>query len=106
MRYLMMFTILIASVSCAPRAAGERAQTQTLTVLAAASLTGPFSELGKQLEAQYPNTKVEFNFAGSQQLAQQLSQGAPAMYSPAPARKIWTQWSRLNGWQKMRFIFL
>jgi molybdate transport system substrate-binding protein len=78
MRYILLFTILMASVSCAPRSAGEPAQTQTLTVLAAASLNGPFNELGKLFEAQYPNTKVEFNFAGSQQLAQQLGQGAPA----------------------------
>ncbi len=79
MRSIMLCTILLASVSCTPtKPRGEPAQTQTLTVLAAASLTGPFSELGSQFEAQYPNTKVEFNFAGSQQLAQQLSQGAPA----------------------------
>jgi molybdate transport system substrate-binding protein len=78
MRYILLFTILIASVSCAPRSAGGPTQPQTLTVLAAASLNGPFNQLGKLFEAQYPNTKVEFNFAGSQQLAQQLSQGAPA----------------------------
>jgi molybdate transport system substrate-binding protein len=78
MRTILLLTMLIACVSCSPRTTGEPAQTQTLTVLAAASLTGPFSELGRQLEAQYPYTKVEFNFAGSQQLAQQLSQGAPA----------------------------
>jgi molybdate transport system substrate-binding protein len=78
MRYIILFTFLITSVSCTPHSAGKPAQTQTLMVLAAASLTGPFSELGQLLEAQYPNSKVEFNFAGSQQLAQQLSQGAPA----------------------------
>jgi molybdate transport system substrate-binding protein len=50
----------------------------TLTVLAAASLTESFGELGKIFEAQHPNVSVAFNFAGSQQLAQQLSQGAGA----------------------------
>ena len=49
-----------------------------LTVLAAASLTESFSELGARFEAQNPGVKVAFNFAGSQQLAQQLAQGAPA----------------------------
>jgi molybdate transport system substrate-binding protein len=51
---------------------------QTLTVLAAASLTEPFSELGQQFEASHPGVKVSFNFGGSQQLAQQLAQGAQA----------------------------
>lgn len=51
---------------------------QTLTVLAAASLTEPFRELGQQFEARNPGVTVEFSFAGSQALAQQLDQGAQA----------------------------
>ena len=50
----------------------------TLTVFAAASLTDVFTELGKQLEEQNPDLKVQFNFAGSSALATQLTQGAPA----------------------------
>jgi len=50
----------------------------TLTVMAAASLTEAFEELAKQFEAQNPGVSVSFNFAGSQQLAQQLAEGAPA----------------------------
>ncbi len=50
----------------------------TLTVLAAASLTELFTELGRLFEARNPQVKVTFNFAGSQQLAQQLNQGAGA----------------------------
>lgn len=37
-----------------------------------------FTELGKMFETQNPGVKVSFNFAGSQQLAQQLDQGAGA----------------------------
>jgi molybdate transport system substrate-binding protein len=49
----------------------------TLTVFAAASLTEAFNEIGQQF-AQKTGSEVVFNFAGSQQLAQQLSQGATA----------------------------
>jgi molybdate transport system substrate-binding protein len=69
--------LLISFVSCDISSLSEPGQPQTIFVLAAASLTEPFSELGRQFEAQNPHTKVEFSFAGSQQLAQQLSQGAP-----------------------------
>ena len=49
-----------------------------LTVYAAASLTDAFQELGRTLEASHPGLTLRFNFAGSQQLALQLEQGAPA----------------------------
>jgi|GEM_PF-315533 len=48
-----------------------------LTVFAAASLTEAFIELGKRFDAVH-NSTTTFNFAGSQQLAQQLALGAPA----------------------------
>ncbi|MFI6294556.1 molybdate ABC transporter substrate-binding protein [Nonomuraea sp. NPDC050790] len=49
-----------------------------VTVFAAASLTGTFTELGKTFEAANPGTKVTFNFGSSATLAQQIVQGAPA----------------------------
>jgi molybdate transport system substrate-binding protein len=49
-----------------------------LTVFAAASLTAAFTELGQQFTAANGGTKVTFNFAGSQALATQIQQGAPA----------------------------
>ncbi len=51
---------------------------KTITVLAAASLTEPFTELGKVFESENLGIKVIFSFAGSQQLAQQIAEGAPA----------------------------
>ena len=54
------------------------ANREALTVFAAASLTEAFSEIGDRFEEQHPDARLVFNFAGSQQLAQQLAQGAPA----------------------------
>lgn len=50
----------------------------TVNVFAAASLTGSFTQLGKDFESAHPGVKVKFNFAGSSALAQQINQGAPA----------------------------
>lgn len=52
--------------------------TETITVFAAASLTDAFRAIGSQFESRHPGVKIIFNFAGSQQLAQQLVHGAPA----------------------------
>jgi molybdate transport system substrate-binding protein len=51
---------------------------RTLTIYAAASLTGAFQEVGKDFEAANPNVSVIFSFAGSQILRTQLEQGAIA----------------------------
>jgi molybdate transport system substrate-binding protein len=48
-----------------------------LTVSAAASLTNAFNEIGKAFEAQNPGSKVQFNFAASGALLQQIAKGAP-----------------------------
>ncbi|MBA4421201.1 MAG: molybdate ABC transporter substrate-binding protein [Anaerolinea sp.] len=49
-----------------------------ITVLAAGSLTEAFSEIGILFEEAHPGVKVVFSFAGSQQLAHQIAEGAPA----------------------------
>jgi molybdate transport system substrate-binding protein len=59
-------------------ATSAAAAPRTLTVFAAASLNGTFTDLGKQFETDNPGVTVKFNFAGSSDLAQQIVQGAPA----------------------------
>jgi len=58
---------------------GSGGQSPTeIKVFAAASLTAAFTELGQQYGSANGGTKVTFNFAGSQALATQIQQGAPA----------------------------
>ncbi|HMO58990.1 MAG TPA: molybdate ABC transporter substrate-binding protein [Roseiflexaceae bacterium] len=49
-----------------------------VTVFAAASLADAFEELAVAFTARYPAATVSYNFAGSQQLAAQINEGAPA----------------------------
>jgi molybdate transport system substrate-binding protein len=50
----------------------------TLNVFAAASLTEAFGEIGTNFHAAHPNVTVSYNFGGSDTLATQITQGAPA----------------------------
>lgn len=49
-----------------------------ITVFAAASLTGSFTELAKVFEQQHPGSTVRLSFDGSSTLVTQLRAGAPA----------------------------
>jgi molybdate transport system substrate-binding protein len=65
------------TVVASPPASYSRGAAE-LTVFAAASLTDAFRDVGQAFERAHPGTRVSFNFAGSQQLALQLEQGAQA----------------------------
>ncbi|MGI8309797.1 molybdate ABC transporter substrate-binding protein [Saccharopolyspora hattusasensis] len=59
--------------------AGQQSQPQrTVTVLAAASLTESFDELGTRFTRQHPDVRVQFDYQGSSTLAEQIKQGRAA----------------------------
>jgi molybdate transport system substrate-binding protein len=69
--------VLWLAVSFQNSAAAQQARTSELTVFAAASLNEAFSAMAQGFEHTNPGTKITFNFAGSQQLVQQIAEGAP-----------------------------
>lgn len=69
------------SPTAAPRSVTVTAPADTgniLTVYAAASLTNAFQDIAAEFERANPGSKVEFNFAGSQELVTQIGNGARA----------------------------
>ncbi len=67
--------------SAASASASSSASTSlsgSITVFAASSLLGTFTQLGKQFEAAHPGAKVTFSFGASSALATQIVNGAPA----------------------------
>ncbi len=82
----MLLIIALFSAACAPRASATTTPT-TLTVFAAASLTDSFKELAALFESKNPGVTVALSFGGSQALAQQIDQGAPAdVFASASAK--------------------
>jgi molybdate transport system substrate-binding protein len=67
-----------SSSSSSPTASSSSSPTGTITVFAASSLMGTFTELGKQFEAAHPGDTVKFSFGASSTLATQIVNGAPA----------------------------
>ncbi|WP_206051732.1 molybdate ABC transporter substrate-binding protein [Nocardioides ferulae] len=69
----LALTLPLTAAGC-----GGDAERGTLTVLAAASLTEPFTELAERFEEQHPDVEVRLAFDSSATLAQQVVEGAPA----------------------------
>src|SRR6476620_10174325 len=71
-----------ASGTPGPAASGSASEVPkpsgTITVFAAASLKATFTKLASDFEAKNPGTKITLNFAGSSDLATQITQGAAA----------------------------
>jgi molybdate transport system substrate-binding protein len=71
---IALLTLLVTAAcgSIRGREAGS-----TLYVSAASSLIGTFTELAERYHDRYPDVEVALNFAGSQELAAQVEEGAP-----------------------------
>lgn len=82
MRYskhcIMFILVSLMILPACGNPAAAPAPNKTLTIFAAASLTEPFTDLGKQFEVAHPGVQVALNLANSQQLRVQLEQGARA----------------------------
>ncbi|OUM39630.1 molybdate ABC transporter substrate-binding protein [Arthrobacter sedimenti] len=60
-----------------------------ITVFAAASLTVPFTDLAARFEEAHPGADVTLTFAGSSDLATQITEGAPAdVFASADTRNL------------------
>jgi molybdate transport system substrate-binding protein len=69
--------IFLVALALAGSACGD-ASSQTLTVLAASSLSNAFPKIGAMFHAQHQGVTVKFEFAGTDSLVVQVEQGAPA----------------------------
>lgn len=84
-----LIALLIVAACGASTATEPGALQGEVTVFAAASLNESFTRIGRDFEAANPGTTVILNVAGSQQLAQQLGQGAPVdVFASANPRQM------------------
>ncbi len=77
-RLAVLVAALALSAGCGGAEGSGSTAPRPLTVFAAASLKSSFTTLGQQFERANPGTRVAFSFAGSSDLASQLTNGAPA----------------------------
>ncbi len=74
---ILTFGCLVVSLGCGTSCERQQsAQTETLSVFAASSLTEAFEDLERGFAKAHPGVDVELTFAGSQVIRLQLEQGA------------------------------
>ncbi len=78
---VVLLAVAVLAAACGGNSrssGGSSGSSNEIKVFAAASLTAAFTKIGEQYTAANGGTKVTFDFAGSQALATQIQQGAPA----------------------------
>jgi len=99
---LVALCMLLASCGSSSSGSSGSSTTPTpapvnLNVFGAASLTAAFGEIKTKYEAANPNVKVTYNFAGSNTLATQITQGAPAdVFASADTKNMGKVSSQVN----------
>jgi len=74
----LILLVSLAATACSTSAATNGSTPTTLTVLAASSLSKVFPEIGSAFTRVNHGVSFSFSFAGTDQLAAQIQQGAPA----------------------------
>ena len=77
-RLLAAMTAVLVTAGCSGTSSSDPGPHTTVTVFAASSLTDAFTTAGHALDKQSVNYDATFSFAASQDLAAQITQGAPA----------------------------
>lgn len=88
---ICLFCLMLVYAGCVAPSGGtsNNPPAQEVVVFAAASLTEAFTEIGAAFTTGNPQAIVTFSFAGSQQLASQLAEGAPAsVFASADQRQM------------------
>jgi len=86
-------TVIVALIAASGLSAcggdARSGRSGALTVFAAASLTGAFTEIGEAFMEENPDVEVTFNFAASSELVTQITEGAPAdVFASADRRNM------------------
>lgn len=77
-RYAAAAAALLGVAAGLTGCSGSSSDEETLTVLAASSLTESFTTLAEEFETEHPGVTVKLAFDSSATLAQQAAEGAPA----------------------------